>query len=940
MELQEGLAGSGRLQLGILVSITRLVRFHAFGLVLCLFAVEACAQNTIRVPADQPTIQAAIDISAQGDTILVSPGTYKELISFQGKAITVTSVGGAASTILDGGQSGVVVSFTNNEMRTSVLNGFTITDDAPPLPTQTPFSTDGILVTGSSPTITNNIVNGNRGFGIEVNQGAPLIQGNTIANTATAGDPRFDFGCDYDDGSAISITGSVPEPVQILGNRIENNKAQCYGGAIQIYAATGPIVENNVIDGNFSLGFGGAISLVNGDELTVIQNLIYNNTSGTAGGALYLGLVSGANFNTGPVNLFIVNNTIFGNSIVLNPDVQDAWVDGSQVAFGGYVSQTGFYNNIIVANTSTYGAIACNTGYEYLSGSPPFMDRNDVLNLAGASFSGWCPDQTGSDGNISADPKFSNPSSGDFQLQSGSPAIDAGDNSAPNLPAMDIDSNIRIQNATGLPYPVIDLGATEAPGPANLQATQASLSVLPLQLSFGASVNMQANITAPSSITSGTVGFFDSTILIGQSQVSPTGAAAFTTSTLKAGTHSITAAFSGSSSLAGSVSSPTSVVVIGEPTTATLTASPTQGTFPQSVTLTATVTSPYGTPTGNVEIYIGDKPVATVPLNSQGVAEYVVSNLNVGAYSFFVQYSIQGPYAESISPTVNSIVQQAPTTVTLTVNPNPATPAQTVMMTATVQSAAGIPTGIADFNDGSLPLRGEYLNSNGIASITESGLIAGTHSISVQYINTDGNFAQSMSQVVNLTVNPLSPDFSIAPSSTSMAISSGLMGSATITVTPVNNYAGSITFSCSGLPATSTCSFSPAPLTPVANNEPLTTTLTISAASTGLVAISRERRVPRLSLRTMVACAFLLLAVLLIISAYPRTGARWRRGPLLKAFCVSCLLAIISCGGSSAGSGQPPTSTSTIYTVVVTALGTNSSGSISHSINLSVTVSK
>ena len=50
-----------------------------------------------------PTIQAGIDAASNGDTVLVAPGTYVENIYFKGKAITVTSSGGAAATIIDGG---------------------------------------------------------------------------------------------------------------------------------------------------------------------------------------------------------------------------------------------------------------------------------------------------------------------------------------------------------------------------------------------------------------------------------------------------------------------------------------------------------------------------------------------------------------------------------------------------------------------------------------------------------------------------------------------------------------------------------------------------------------------------------------------------------------------------------------------------------------------
>ena len=70
-------------------------------------------------------------------------------------------------------------------------------------------------------------------------------------------------------------------------------------------------------------------------------------------------------------------------------------------------------------------------------------------------------------GNINADPMFVDQANGDFHLQQGSPCIDAGDNSAPGLPATDIDGdNRRIDNpkvvdtGSGTP-PIVDMGVDE-----------------------------------------------------------------------------------------------------------------------------------------------------------------------------------------------------------------------------------------------------------------------------------------------------------------------------------------------------------------------------------------------------------------------------------------------------------------------------------------------
>src|SRR2546425_2645156 len=142
---------------------------------------QACA--VMRVPADQPTIQGGIDAATNGDTVLVSPGTYVENINFKGKAITVASVGGPSVTIIDGGAVASVVTFNSGEGAGSVLSGFTIQNGYTSFASG--YEGGGIYIAFSSPQILDNTIINNtgcQGIGVGAYFGSPLIQGNTIRN--------------------------------------------------------------------------------------------------------------------------------------------------------------------------------------------------------------------------------------------------------------------------------------------------------------------------------------------------------------------------------------------------------------------------------------------------------------------------------------------------------------------------------------------------------------------------------------------------------------------------------------------------------------------------------------------------------------------------------------------------------------------------------------
>ena len=400
--------------------------------VLATVAFSATAfAAIIHVPADQPTIQAGINAAANGDTVLVAPGTYTEIINFTGKAITVRSSNGANVTVINGAQKGSVVTFNSGETAASVLSGFTISGGL------ASFGGGGIEIASSSPTIQKNVITQNQacdGDGIEVSFGSPVIRGNKIVNNSQTGCSGGTGGGGIEIGGAASA--------RVIGNIIQNNNGGngIGGGGISLFAAGAPLIMNNLFIKNTVQTTGGAISMYNDSDAIVVQNLFVNN-SAPQGGAIYYLVPSGAN---GPT---LVNNTFFNNTASTG--------QGSAVYANDFDVPSHLYNNII-DEVSGQTAVYCGS---LNSSTPPLFFNNDVFASGGTTYGGICTDQTGTNGNISADPLFVGTTN--LMLQAGSPAIDAGDNAAPNLPAKDLANKPRIVDGNGDGSTIIDMGAYE-----------------------------------------------------------------------------------------------------------------------------------------------------------------------------------------------------------------------------------------------------------------------------------------------------------------------------------------------------------------------------------------------------------------------------------------------------------------------------------------------
>jgi len=230
---------------------------------------------------DAATIQAGIDASAPGDSILVAPGTYHENLSITAthNGICVLSEAGPDATIVIAKVSGTVADFVGVDT-TTTLKGFTLTGGtgAPNPEHPGTFHGGGVRMFYCSPKIIgnhiiNNTVEPGRGGGIQCFSSAGIIEGNVISGN------RASF-----HGGGIHVEHGSP---RIVGNTISHNWARANdpgpsGGGISAYYST-IVIADNYFKGNKAVTNGGGV-VVDHCAVQIERNIFTANQSGASGG--------------------------------------------------------------------------------------------------------------------------------------------------------------------------------------------------------------------------------------------------------------------------------------------------------------------------------------------------------------------------------------------------------------------------------------------------------------------------------------------------------------------------------------------------------------------------------------------------------------------------------------------------------------------------------
>jgi uncharacterized repeat protein (TIGR01451 family) len=258
------------------------------------------------------------------------------------------------------------------------------------------------------------IIHGNQGTGVIMGPGG-AIKGFTITGSSGTfgggievhGNGSLISGNVFDGNSGMSgagIYGNTASPT-IERNVFRNNSCdnQFTSGVVVFVNSSSPVIVNNIFANNPCRGI--VVSLPEGNAPQILNNTLVGNRAGMR------------------VNRIVSQAThLYRNNIVVQNGI------GLEAEFNTDAYNPIWENNLVFGNTTDYQGTAS---------------------------------QTGINGNIAANPMFFDGAAGNYHLQAGSPAIDAGN--ATGAPALDFEGTSRPLDGNGDASAVVDIGAFEAP---------------------------------------------------------------------------------------------------------------------------------------------------------------------------------------------------------------------------------------------------------------------------------------------------------------------------------------------------------------------------------------------------------------------------------------------------------------------------------------------
>lgn len=221
------------------------------------------------VPADYPTVEAAISASNSGDIIDLAPGVYPvHSLNFQSKLLSIRGTAGAARTILDGQSNGTILAIDTALTTAHCIAGLTFLNGHP----TTPEQPGALFLINASPTVKDCRFISNFG----TRGGAVFVVG---------GAPRFDRCVFVDNHSLPEGTVAGVDVNSTLNARF--SECVFYGngpvdeslsnqGAMRFFNTVSTTIRNCVVYGNVG-NYGGGIGLYSNQNMLITHSIIRGN---------------------------------------------------------------------------------------------------------------------------------------------------------------------------------------------------------------------------------------------------------------------------------------------------------------------------------------------------------------------------------------------------------------------------------------------------------------------------------------------------------------------------------------------------------------------------------------------------------------------------------------------------------------------------------------
>lgn len=226
-----------------------------------IITMQSSLANTLLVPSQYTTIQDAISAAMNGDTVLVSAGTYTGTgnrdIELLGKSIVVMSESGPQVTIIDcGTKTNRGFYIHQGEDTTTVISGFKIINANDAI-----YCDDSAIISGCM--LENNL------RGLTLNTTAAHIRHCRITSNGGSG------------GTGIRAIASPDAKIQNCVVAF-NQSTTGNGGGIYVQSDDSPWIINCTLTQNYANTSGGGVWLTLSGTLRIKNSIIWNNTANTS----------------------------------------------------------------------------------------------------------------------------------------------------------------------------------------------------------------------------------------------------------------------------------------------------------------------------------------------------------------------------------------------------------------------------------------------------------------------------------------------------------------------------------------------------------------------------------------------------------------------------------------------------------------------------------